>query len=345
MLDNVYATLPKYIDERNEKGNWSVQGYDFVLVRQTIILVMFSIAQLLFAPFTAFVKNKIGSKNTILAGFFLMTCTTIGLGMMTYINNPYTFFIVGNVLRFIQGLGDVWLQFTAYSIITSIFSHDIMTYIKYIEISVGLGLGIGPLAGDFLYESTDNFALSMYCFGGLNLVTFMLCAVFIPNELNITASETEIDDIQNRVQTLEDIEAQAKKKKIGWYLMFTNRHSFFAIMIALIGTFDIMFFKEFLATELDKKDFGEYTGGIMAIPAFVYLVACLLLPYTCEHTSRKFLFFISMIGFAGCMFLLGPSEILKFPDSVWLIIASQPPMGIFQVFVFIPIIPEMLERL
>lgn len=64
-----------------------------------------------------------------------------------------------------------------------------MTYIKYIEISVGLGLGIGPLAGDALYESTDNFALTMYCFGGLNLVTLIICAIMIPNELNITASD------------------------------------------------------------------------------------------------------------------------------------------------------------
>ena len=213
-----------------------------------------------------------------------------------------------------------------------------MTYIKYIEISVGLGLGIGPLAGDALYESTDNFALSMYIFAGLNLFTLLLCVWLIPGELNITASENEIDEIQNKVQTLEDIEAQSKKKKIGWGLMFTNRHSFFAIMIALIGTFDIMFFKGFLAEELkgDEEDladgginFAHYTGYIMAIPAFVYLVACLLLPYTCEHTSRKFLFFFSMMGFAGCIFLLGPSEILGFPDNVWLILASQPPMGIF----------------
>ena len=101
MLDNVYATLPKYVDERNEKGLWSVPGYEFSEVRYTIILVMFSIAQLLFAPFTAYVKNKIGSKNTIVAGFILMTVTTIGLGMMTMIEDPMTFFIAGNALRFV----------------------------------------------------------------------------------------------------------------------------------------------------------------------------------------------------------------------------------------------------
>lgn len=96
-------------------------------------------------------------------------------------------------MRFFQGLGDVWLQFTAYSIITSIFSNDIMRYIKYIEISVGLGLGIGPLAGDHLYEATEDFALSMYCFAGLNLVTMLMCIFLIPNELNITATEDEMD--------------------------------------------------------------------------------------------------------------------------------------------------------
>jgi MFS family permease len=280
----------------------------------------------------------------MVAGFFLMTITTIGLGAMTKLKDPTAFMVAGNILRFIQGLGDVWLQFTAYSVITTIFSHDIMTYIKYIEIAVGLGLGLGPVAGDVLFELLD-FELSMYCFGVLNFLTLMICALMIPNELNITASETEVNEEEVRMRTLSNIENLRKKEKIGWRLMFTNRHSFFAVLIALVGTFDIMFFKGFLALELEEKGFGENTGYIMAIPALVYLVACLLLPYTCEHTSRKFLFTFSMFGFAVCMFLLGPSKLLGFPDNVWLIVSSQPPMGILQVFVFIPIIPEMIERL
>ena len=71
-----------------------------------------------------------------------------------------------------------------------------MRYIKYIEISVGLGLGIGPLAGDYLYETTEDFALSMYCFGALNLVTLIICMVLIPNELNATASDKEIEKME-----------------------------------------------------------------------------------------------------------------------------------------------------
>mmetsp|Transcript_31724 Transcript_31724/g.48629 ORF Transcript_31724/g.48629 Transcript_31724/m.48629 type:complete len:102 (-) Transcript_31724:628-933(-) len=52
-----------------------------------------------------------------------------------------------------------------------------------------------------------------------------------------------------------------------------------------------------------------------------------------------------MVGMAGCLMLMGPSQLLQFPDSYWLIVAGFPLLGIFQTFVFIPIIPEMIERL
>lgn len=52
-----------------------------------------------------------------------------------------------------------------------------------------------------------------------------------------------------------------------------------------------------------------------------------------------------MIGFALVCALMGPSQMLNLPLNLWLIISSFPIMGIFQVFVFIPIIPEMIERL
>jgi hypothetical protein len=54
---------------------------------------------------------------------------------------------------------------------------------------------------------------------------------------------------------------------------------------------------------------------------------------------------IAMIGFGLCCWMMGPSKLLNFPQSLMLIIMGFPAIGIFQYFVFIPIIPEMLERL
>ena len=42
---------------------------------------------------------------------------------------------------------------------------------------------------------------------------------------------------------------------------------------------------------------------------------------------------------------MGPSKYLDLPDELWIVVSAFPLIGIFQVFVFIPIIPEMLERL
>lgn len=70
------------------------------------------------------------------------------------------------------------------------------------------------------------------------------------------------------------------------------------------------------------------------------------MPYTCEKAPRKFMFVISFIGFTVCCMMLGPiDEPIKLPNDVWIVIMAFPLLGFFQTFVFIPVIPEMLERI
>jgi MFS family permease len=73
-----------------------------------------------------------------------------------------------------------------------------MRHIAYVEIAVGLGLGIGPLIGGFLYGRLD-YEYTMYCFGGLNLFTMAFIIYYIPSSLNETASEEEIAELNIKV--------------------------------------------------------------------------------------------------------------------------------------------------
>ena len=101
-----------------------------------------------------------------------------------------------------------------------------------------------------------------------------------------------------------------------------------------------------MSPELVGLGFTESQAGqIMSISSFTYLFACLLLPYTCENAPRKLQFFVASLFFAGSLVLMGPSQLLDLPESKWLVTASFPVLGICQVFVFIPIIPEMIERI
>ena len=54
-----------------------------------------------------------------------------------------------------------------------------------------------------------------------------------------------------------------------------------------------------------------------------------------------------MIGFTVCALLMGPSELLGGlveDGSKWSIKVAFPLLGLMQYFVFVPLIPEMLER-
>ena len=69
-----------------------------------------------------------------------------------------------------------------------------MKYISYIEVVVGIGLGLGPLLGSAVYPYLD-YEGTMYLFGCLNLSGVLLCVALIPSELNTTLSSEEFSQI------------------------------------------------------------------------------------------------------------------------------------------------------
>ena len=84
-------------------------------------------------------------------GFLFLTTSNFGLGYISHLQSADNFYYLALALRFLEGQGDVLLQFTGYSVITSVYSDDLTKYIGYIEIAVGLGLSMGPMVGALVY--------------------------------------------------------------------------------------------------------------------------------------------------------------------------------------------------
>ena len=76
-----------------------------------------------------------------------------------------------------------------------------MKYIAYIEIVVGLGLGLGPVIGGLIY-GTLYFDGTMYFFGFINTFGLFCCVYFMPNELNKVVTEEEIAKYEAESGTL-----------------------------------------------------------------------------------------------------------------------------------------------
>ena len=60
-----------------------------------------------------------------------------------------------------------------------------MRHIGYIEIAVGVGLGMGPTIGSVVYKYLE-YQGTMYFFGLLNLAGLLVCWWAIPSALNKT---------------------------------------------------------------------------------------------------------------------------------------------------------------
>lgn len=76
-----------------------------------------------------------------------------------------------------------------------------MKYITYIEITVGLGLGLGPMIGSAVYNSLE-YEYTMYMFGVLNALAMFTCAFAIPSELNKTATDEEVAEFEAEMEDL-----------------------------------------------------------------------------------------------------------------------------------------------
>lgn len=87
-----------------------------------------------------------------------------------------------------------------------------MKYIGYIEIAVGVGLGAGPTLGSII-STKCTYEVTMYCFGVINTVGLLACILMIPGELNSSASEEEVAEIEqeNLEEMLDDTRKQTKK--------------------------------------------------------------------------------------------------------------------------------------
>lgn len=184
------AVLPDFV----EKHTWDLSDGQQPLNENDISLIIsiFSISQILFAPFNACIKNRMGSKNTIILGFIVLTLTTFLIGGMKFITSPRLFLWTSCILRFLQGAGDVILQITGYSIVTSAFSDNITKYISILEVWVALGLGLGPFIGTLIYQNS-SYEMTMYGFGLMSLISTLACFVLLPDSLNYSFFKHEED--------------------------------------------------------------------------------------------------------------------------------------------------------
>jgi len=151
----------------------------------SLIISIFSFAQIIFSPLGSTIKNWFGAKNTIVMGFMVASCTIFGIGAVGGVEDAWKFKCCAVAIRFLMGMGDVMVQITCYNVLLNTFSNKTTIIVQYIELSCGLGIAIGPIIGSTVYSTLD-YKYTMYLFAFFNLITIIICLFTLPNTLNHT---------------------------------------------------------------------------------------------------------------------------------------------------------------
>lgn len=112
-----------------------------------------------------------------------MTFATITFGLASYFSTAWIFFTVSLLARFFQGMAQAATTCTNMSIIAAEFKNDRPKYISYINMSLGLGLALGPVLGSLVY-SFLNYRGTFYFFAAYIFFIGTVCVSLVPKRLN-----------------------------------------------------------------------------------------------------------------------------------------------------------------
>jgi MFS family permease len=91
-------------------NNRSCLYYDVSLLLCYITIYRaFEVSALIFSPIVGSLLEKLGRKNAALIGFVIVVVATACMGLTAIIENEQVFLYTSIFIRFIQGMGDMWI--------------------------------------------------------------------------------------------------------------------------------------------------------------------------------------------------------------------------------------------
>ena len=95
------------------------------------------------------------------------------------------------------------------------------------------------------------------------MLGIILGICFIPNELNETATDKEIAELEqlDLESKTNDSNVSQSRFQITWYLLLTQKETFFALMCVICGIYNITFMDAWLSTDLLNVGMGESAAG------------------------------------------------------------------------------------
>jgi len=97
------------------------------------------------------------------------------------------------------------------------------------------------------------------------------------------------------------------------------------------------------ALEYEKHIPIQYNGAICSYGSLTYMLTTVLIGYISHVLPKRIFILISFASISFGLLLMGPSSMLGLPNSIFIFLVGYGIVGAAQGFLFIPILPEMIE--
>lgn len=150
--------------------------------------------------------------------------------------------------RFLIGAGTSSIGTTTFAMLSSLYPEKVSMYIGKIELSIGIGLIVGPFFGTIIYDYF-GFAMNYWIFVCLYLVEFLLALFLLPGKR--LSSKKKIKE-ENKLISLginpKEHFKNIKHLQVSYSKLILNKGSFFALLTVLIDVIQWTFFDPILTS-------------------------------------------------------------------------------------------------
>lgn len=132
--------------------------------------------------------------------------------------------------------------------------------------------------------------------------------------------------------------------QVTYKIFFTNMRAMTAIISSMFAMIFMLFYEPVLSNYL-IHNFGvsdNVVGYYFSIGCFTYAFASPFVGIMCARIPRRYVTLSAFLMVAISMFLLGPSEVLHFPNQLGLTLGGIGFLGFSVSFVFVPLLPEIV---
>ena len=281
---------------------------------------------------------QIGRKLILIIGLVWMGSSIIGFGLLPRFHNSFISTVWAFLFRALQGISSSCIQTTSYSIISVLFPDKRNSYIPLIEISIGMGLVVGPLMGSILY-SYFGFEMTFLIVGVSFYAMTPLFIFTLPSSINRKDQVVKKVNEENSEEMLgsEYGYESVEYSHIICYkeFIFPAIGAFFAYFVACFG--DPVLSLRLAEFNLPNLYYGAFFSWMFIGYVFSSFIVSLALK---SYTSRT----VIIVGgfFCGLSHALaGPSILL--PNSVELMFIGRTLMGLFLTSLIIAPLIEMTD--